>query len=64
MLATAEDVGSNATGAAAADAVGWPDHVPAGLFEAKASGRLRRQMLRTFELTLDLNRPSQPYLKM
>jgi len=46
-------------GVAAADALGWPDHVPAGLFEAEGWGRrLRRQALRSFALKRDLNRPS------
>ncbi len=50
-------------GVAAADAVGWPVNVRAGLFEPDGKSRcLRRPALTSFEHMLDLNRPSRPRL--
>jgi hypothetical protein len=52
-----------AEGAAAARPAGWPVNVPSGLEEPKdKSRRVPRQVVRSFELKLDLNCPMQPRL--
>jgi hypothetical protein len=51
-------------GVAAARPAGWPVNVPDGVEEPKGkSRRVPRQVVRRFELMLDLNRPSHPRMR-